>query len=241
MCIRDRYKSDTDTFYKLFNAYTKTLDSNDVIRTGMISYNKVDRDGKFVGTLAKYILIIVFGSFIAILFIKKKSKNIKLNTKVKKEDRLKYIDLLTSLKNRNYYNEKIHTWNKNTIYPQTVIVMDINRVKELNDSYGHEEGDKQIQAVANILIKTQIDNSEIIRTDGNEFFVYLIGYSEKQILTYMKKLVKEFKKLPYDSGVAMGFSMILDDTKLIEDAFNEASIQMRDNKESEEEKNDKKI
>ena len=39
----------------------------------------------------------------------------------------------------------------------------------------------------------------------------------------------------------MGFSMILDDTKLIEDAFNEASIQMRDNKESEEEKNDKKI
>ena len=72
-----RYKSDTDTFYKLFNAYTKTLDSNDVIRTGMISYNKVDRDGKFVGTLAKYILIIVFGSFIAILFIKKKSRNIK--------------------------------------------------------------------------------------------------------------------------------------------------------------------
>lgn len=236
-----RYKSDTDTFYKLFNAYTKTLDANDVIRTGMLSYNKVDRDGKFVGTVAKYILIVVFGSFIAIVFIKKKSKNVKLNTKVKKEDRLKYIDLLTSLKNRNYYNEKIHIWNKNTIYPQTVIVMDINRVKELNDSYGHEEGDKQIQAVANILIKTQIDNSEIIRTDGNEFFVYLIGYSEKQILTYMKKLVKEFKKLPYDSGVAMGFSMILDDTKLIEDAFNEASIQMRDNKESDEEKNDKKI
>lgn len=236
-----RYKTDTDTFYKLFNAYTKTLDPNDVIRTGMVSYNKVDQDSKFVGTVAKYILIIVFGSFLAILFIRKKSKNVKLNTKVKKEDRLKYIDLLTSLKNRNYYNEKIHVWNKNTIYPQTVIVMDINRVKELNDSYGHEEGDKQIQAVANILIKTQIDNSEIIRTDGNEFFVYLIGYSEKQILTYMKKLVKEFKKLPYDSGVAMGFSMILDDTKLIEDAFNEASIQMRDNKESDEEKNDKKI
>ncbi len=236
-----RYKNDTDTFYKLFNAYTKTLDPNDIIRTGMISYNKVDKDGKFIGNVAKYILIFVFIAIIGILFIKKKNKNIKLNTKVKKEDRLKYIDLLTSLKNRNYYNEKIHIWNKNTIYPQTVIVMDINRVKELNDSYGHEEGDKQIQAVANILIKTQIDNSEIIRTDGNEFFVYLVGYSEKQIVTYMKKLVKEFKKLPYDSGVAMGFSMILDDTKLIEDAFNEASIQMRDNKESDEEKNDKKI
>ena len=97
--------------------------------------------------------------------------------------------------------------------------------------------DKQIQAVANTLVKTQLDNSEIMRTDGNEFLVYLIGYSEKQILTYMKKLVKEFKKLPYENGVAMGFSMIEDDTKLVEDAFNEASIQMRENKELEEKNN----
>lgn len=235
-----RYQNDTDTFYKLFNAYTKTLDPHDIIRTGITSYHKVDKNTKIVSRIAIYILILVFASVIVLFYMKKSSNKVKLNTKVKKEDRLKYIDLLTSLKNRNYYNEKINVWNKNTIYPQTTIVLDINRVKELNDSYGHEEGDKQIQAVANILIKTQIDNSEIMRTDGNEFLVYLVGYSEKQIVTYMKKLVKEFKKLPYDSGVAMGFSMILDDTKLIEDAFNEASIQMRDNKELDEAKNEKK-
>lgn len=236
-----RYKNDNDTFFKIFNSYTKTLDPNDMIRTGITSYNEVDLEGKIIGAIAKYILIIVFGATILFLFIKRNKAKIKLNTKVKREDRLKYIDLLTSLKNRNYYTEKVSVWDKNTIYPQTCIVMDINRVKELNDSYGHEEGDKQIQAVANILVKTQIDNSEIMRTDGNEFFVYLVGYSEKQVLSYMKKLVKEFKKLPYDSGVAMGFSMIEDDTKLIDDAFNEASIQMRSNKElHNEDKNDKK-
>ncbi|MDE5630111.1 MAG: diguanylate cyclase, partial [Bacilli bacterium] len=136
--------------------------------------------------------------------------------------------------------EKVDVWNKNTIYPQACIVMDINRVKELNDTLGHEEGDKQIQAVANILIKTQIDNTEIMRTDGNEFMVYAIGYSEKQIVSYMKKLLKEFGKLPYDYGVPMGFSMIEDDTKLVEDAFNEASIQMRKNKDLAEAKDDKK-
>ena len=113
--------------------------------------------------------------------------------------------------------------------------MDINRVKELNDSFGHEEGDKQIQAVANILIRTQIDNSEIIRTDGNEFLVYLIEYSEKQVVSYIKKLMKEFKRLPHDYGVAIGYSMIFDDSKLIEDAFNEASEQMRENKDITEE------
>ena len=129
-------------------------------------------------------------------------------------------------------------WNKNTIYPQACIVLDINGVKILNDSYGHEEGDKLIQGVANALIKTQIDNSEIMRTDGNKFFVYLVGYPEKQVVSYIKKLIKEFNKLNYKPGVAIGFSMIEDDTKLVEDAFNEASIKMRSNKE---EYNEKKV
>ena len=234
-----RYRNDTDTLYKLFTAYTKTLDPQDIKRIGITSYNGVDRKGKIVGTIAKGLLAIVAIGIIIVGFFIKNTKKLKLNTKVKKEDRLKYIDLLTSLKNRNYYVEKIPVWNKNTVYPQACIVMDINRIKDLNDSYGHEEGDKQIMAVANVLIKTQIDNTEIMRTSGNEFLVYLVGYSEKQILSYMKKLVKAFKKLPYDFGVAMGFSMIEDDTKLIEDAFNEATIQMRENKQLEEE-NDKK-
>lgn len=234
-----RYRNDTDTLYKLFTAYTKTLDPQDIKRIGITSYNGVDRKGKIVGTIAKGLLAIVAIGIIIVGFFIKNTKKLKLNTKVKKEDRLKYIDLLTSLKNRNYYVEKIPVWNKNTVYPQACIVMDINRIKDLNDSYGHEEGDKQIMAVANVLIKTQIDNTEIMRTSGNEFLVYLVGYSEKQILSYMKKLVKAFKKLPYDFGVAMGFSMIEDDTKLIEDAFNEATIQMRENKQLEED-NDKK-
>lgn len=229
-----KYQNDGDAFYRLFSAYTKTINPSDLLRNGIITYNKVERNGKIVGNIAKSILFIIFALIILGILYSKSSKRVKLNTKVKKEDRLKYIDLLTSLKNRNYYNEKMPVWNKNTIYPQTCIVMDINNVKELNDTLGHEEGDRQIQAVANILIKTQLDNSEIMRTDGNEFLVYMIGYSEKQVLTYIKKLVKEFKKLPHETGVAIGFSMIEDDAKLVDDAFNEASIQMRENKELDE-------
>lgn len=235
-----RYKNSNDTIYRLFSAYTKTIDPEEIKRFGITTYNEVDKKGTIIGGIAKYILVFVFIGLVVFVVFVKSNKNVKLNTKVKKEDRLKYIDLLTSLKNRNYFNEKLTVWNKNTIYPQACIVMDINRVKELNDSFGHEEGDKLIQAVANILIKTQIDNSEIMRTDGNEFLVYLVGYSEKQILTYMKKLVKAFKKMPYENDVAMGFSMIEDDTKLVEDAFNEASIKMRENKDILEDNYDKK-
>ena len=231
-----RYKNASDSFYRLFNAYTKTLDPSDIVRKGISSYNTVAKKSVVVGNIAKYSIVAIIIVTYAFVLHRKKEKTIKINTKVKKEDRIKYIDLLTSLKNRNYYNEKVNLWNKNTIYPQACIVLDINGVKDLNDSYGHEEGDKLIQSVANVLIKTQIDNSEIMRTDGNEFFVYLVGYPEKQVLSYIKKLIKEFKKINYEPGVAMGFSMIEDDSKLIEDAFNEASIKMRDNKEESYEK-----
>jgi hypothetical protein len=59
----------------------------------------------------------------------------------------------------------------------------------------------------------------------------MVGYSEKQILSYIKRLVKGFNKLPHNYGVAIGFSIIEDDTKLVEDAYNEALIKMRENKE----------
>ena len=131
---------------------------------------------------------------------------------------------------RNYLNENIANWNKNTIYPQTTIVIDLNNIQYINDTYGYEEGDKQIKAAANILIKLQLDNSDIMRTDGTEFLVYLVGYSEKQIASYMRKLYKEFKKLPYDYGVVMGYDTINDDIKLLEDAINEATVAMKEKK-----------
>ena len=98
----------------------------------------------------------------------------------------------------------------------------LNKIQEINDLNGYNEGDKQIKACANILIKTQLDNSEIMRTDGNEFVIYLVGYNQKQITNYIHKLSKEIKKLPYDFGAEFGYSTILDDIKTIEDALNEA-------------------
>lgn len=226
-----RYRNSSDTFYKLFNAYTKTIDPSDLIRFGITTYNRVENKGNVFGLIARYILFLILGAGIVVLIYTKKKKTIKLDTKIKKLDKLKYMDVLTSLKNRNYYYDRLSSWNKNKIYPQACVVLDINNIKSLNDRLGHEEGDKQICAVANELIKTQIDNTEIMRTDGNEFLVYMVGYSEKQVISYIKKLVKGFKKLPHNNGVAIGFSIIEDDTKLVEDAYNEALIKMRENKE----------
>lgn len=226
-----QYVNNTDAFYKLFSAYIPFLDQNILINQGLISYKTADLSGSVISTIAKYTLGVIALALIIISINYYTKNRITFKTKIKKEEKLKYVDLLTSLKNRNYLNEKKHVWNQNTIYPQAIIVIDLNNVKYLNDTFGHDEGDKQIKAAANIFIKTQLDNTEIMRTDGNEFMIYLVGYSEKQVLNYMKKLVREFKTLPYEYGAAFGFSMIVDDLKLIDDAISEATIQMRENKE----------
>jgi GGDEF domain-containing protein len=54
-------------------------------------------------------------------------KTIKKNKKIhlSKEDKIKYIDQLTSLKNRAYLNSKIESWDESETYPQSIIVIDL--------------------------------------------------------------------------------------------------------------------
>ena len=147
-----------------------------------------------------------------------------------KEEKLKYIDQLTSLKNRAYLNSKVEQWDSSDVYPQCVIVVDLNNIAYINDNYGREEGDKIILQAANILIMSQLPNTEIIRTDGNEFLIYLVGYPEKTIIAYQRKLARAFRNLEHNFGAASGYSMINDAIKTFDDAVNEATIEMRNNK-----------
>ena len=229
----------SDEFKRLFSSYINTLNKKEVIDSSLKEYFKNYEAGSKSVKLAKYIILLIIVLLIGTYLLIKNKKKIVLNTKVKNNEKIRYVDMLTSLKNRNYLNDRIEIWNQNTVYPQCVIVLDLNNVKYLNDTFGHEEGDKQIKAAANILFKTQLENSELLRTDGNEFMIYLVGYTEKRVVSYIKKLLKEFKKLPYEYGVAIGFSMIKDDLKLVEDAFNEATILMRKNKETFEDNDEK--
>ena len=162
------------------------------------------------------------------IFTKDKEKN---NGNLKKENKLKYIDQLTSLKNRNYLNDNIVSWDESDIYPQAILILDLNNVAYINDNYGHKEGDSVIAEAANILIQNQVVNSDIIRTDGNEFLIYMVGYTEKQVISYCRKLNKEFKELSHGFGTAIGYSMILDGIKTVDDAINEATLDMKTSKE----------
>lgn len=219
-----------DIFNQYFSFYLSFIDEKEFINNVDSGDFKVVVSNKFIrnSLIAIAILVIIT---IVLEVVKKVLRSNKKTDNISKENKLRYIDMLTSLKNRNYLNDYMDKWDNSEIYPQSIVIVDLNNVAYINDNYGHEEGDKVIKAAANILINTQMENTEIIRTNGNEFLVYLVEYDEKQVLTYIRKLNKEFKDLEHGFGAAIGYSMINDGIKTIDDAINEATLDMRNNKE----------
>ena len=223
--------NENGVFCDLFDFYLKFNSIEDVITKNYLQISYKNFDYIFVLViviigLLSYVVIDFSSHFKAMLKTMKRKKN-----HLRKEDKIKYIDQLTSLKNRAYFNSKVEEWDDSQIYPQSIIIVDLNNISYINDNYGREEGDKVITEAANILIQTQLENTEIIRTDGNEFLIYMVGYNEKQVVAYLRGLNREFKGLTHGFGAACGYSVITDEIKSLDDAVNEATLDMKNNKE----------
>ena len=214
---------------EFLNFYLSFINTKETINESykeLLLENNNNKNLQLILSSIAIVLLAIAGIITKIIFSKKKD----INSKLSKTDKLRYVDSLTSLKNRNYLNDNIEKWDNSEAYPQSVIVIDLNNVAYINDNFGHTEGDKVIIEAASILINHQLSNSEILRTNGNEFLIFVIGHDEKTIVTYIRKLNKEFKELSHGFGAAIGYSMINDEIKTIDDAINEATLDMRNNK-----------
>lgn len=219
---------DNKIFINYFNFYLSFVSNQELSNIGYSELISIGSSSGYIGIIivVSIILVLLIG-----LLIYQNLKNSKTKIIVPKDNKLRYIDMLTSLKNRNYLNDNIDAWDESLVYPQGIVIVDLNNIAYINDNYGHAEGDNVIKEAANILIKSQISNTEIIRTNGNEFLIYMVGYEEKQIVSYIRKLTKEFKDLSHGFGAAIGYSIITDEIKTVDDAINEATLDMRNVKE----------
>lgn len=94
----------------------------------------------------------------------------------KKIERLAVTDPLTKLYNRGYFNKVFEQSITNTKRNQdqlTVIIVDIDHFKGVNDSYGHQTGDVVLVRIASLLKETLRDGDVLARWGGEEFAVLL--------------------------------------------------------------------
>lgn len=108
--------------------------------------------------------------------------------------KLKYyatMDILTEVYNRNYFyiaasHRIMHCINNNRTV--SLIMMDIDKFKYINDTYGHSAGDHVLKNVAAILKKCLEENCVIGRYGGEEFIIVIEDLEEEKVIETVEKL-----------------------------------------------------
>ena len=105
-------------------------------------------------------------------------------------------DALTGLHNRRAFkreSEKIFS-HPDKIGHAALVMMDLDNLKYINDTFGHDYGDQYIRAAANALRIGSPENAVISRMSGDEFYLFLYGYdSEDQARERIDRLQKSIQ------------------------------------------------
>jgi diguanylate cyclase (GGDEF)-like protein len=136
------------------------------------------------------------------------------------------IDKVTGLYNRNYWEQIINGETLNSATKNyTLIIIDVDNLKEINDIYGHTVGDKVIEIVGQG-IKNCIRKDDVgLRYGGDEFTILLFNQDKKAAYKVIERISSEISKLAakhclsieISAGVAHHTSL-----KNIKDLFNMA-------------------
>ena len=154
--------------------------------------------------------------------------------RIKNENNLKFIsfhDSLTGLYNRFYFEEELDRLSKSREVSLSIIICDIDNLKFINDSFGHETGDIAIIEVAKILKSIFRDEDIIARIGGDEFVILLQNIDENVIKDIINRIYEEMANYSSKVGslpisVSTGYSILKEKNKDPFMSFEEADDMM---------------
>lgn len=130
----------------------------------------------------------------------------------KNQERLTYMsyhDQLTGLYNRRFFEEELNRLDTTGQLPITIIMGDINGLKIINDSFGHEVGDDYLKKTSEIIQKACRGDDIIARLGGDEFVVILPNadtFEAIKIIDHIKAMISETKVNAIELSVSFGFA-----------------------------------
>ncbi len=105
-----------------------------------------------------------------------------ISARKKAEAYLEYLgkhDVLTGLRNRAFFSEEINRLSRKGPWPVSLLMLDLNGLKRVNDEEGHAAGDALLRRVGEVLTKAVDDPGYAARIGGDEFVVLLPGADER--------------------------------------------------------------
>ena len=135
-------------------------------------------------------------------------------------------DALTGVFNRKsfQYQVEMHMKEREDSADSTMILMDGDNFKQINDTYGHAEGDQVIKQLSQILLKTFRRKDVIGRFGGDEFMIFLRNVTDREIIN---RRLEEFrtelsKNGSYGITCSIGIATVKKEDFSYEKAFKEA-------------------
>ena len=141
-----------------------------------------------------------------------------LNSKLAKEKDSKrkfrkksYIDSLTKINNRRYFDENISSIIDNSVIDETnisLVMIDCDNFKEINDSFGHQAGDDVLRTLGKILRDTTRDSEDHpFRYGGDEFGIILLNTPTERVTDIAEKVNQKFNNdNPYNTTLSIGIA-----------------------------------
>lgn len=110
-------------------------------------------------------------------------------------------DPLTDLPNRRYAMRRLaQTWeaSSRTSRPMSVIMMDIDHFKSVNDTFGHDAGDAVLKGVAAVLKESSREDDDFCRIGGEEFVVICANTDVEQVAITAERLRRDIEASPIE-------------------------------------------
>ncbi|MCX7653290.1 MAG: GGDEF domain-containing protein [Fervidobacterium sp.] len=135
-------------------------------------------------------------------------KSLELEMLNKKLEQLAVTDYLTKAYNRRYFFEKIKeefARAKRFKYTISLVMVDLNNFKKINDTLGHLEGDKILKDFVSIVRRyTREGLDNIFRFGGDEFLILLLNCSYEEAEKILVRISNELKKIQPITGLSYG-------------------------------------
>jgi len=141
--------------------------------------------GAQIGRLA----LLVVAALLAITIVERTYDQRRLSTR----------DRLTNLANRGFFDESLARMGalaERSGQPVAVAMIDVDHFKRFNDTYGHQAGDKALQAVAALLDRSFRTTDLVARYGGEEFVGLFPGMERESALSRLEQLRETVAKLP---------------------------------------------
>ena len=122
--------------------------------------------------------------------------------------RMAYIDELTGIGNRRAYEEEIRRITAGECDYDSLIVVssDVNKLKIVNDRYGHAAGDKLIRGAAKIMTDVTGDRGKVFRTGGDEFCAFLYNVEMPEYESMFLKAIAMMEQFNAENEFTMSIA-----------------------------------